>query len=77
MIEPGLVKNNWGKHCVVGSRICNEEFYKKLTHGICQMLSISQGQTSEEIAALLVEISQTAEPNVPYQTNSGMKEWIA
>lgn len=77
VIEPGFVKNDWGKHCVVGSRSCNEEFYKKLTQGICQMLSIPQGQQCNEIAALLVKIAETPEPNVRYQTNAGMKDWIA
>lgn len=77
VIEPGFVKNDWGKHCVVGSRPCNEKFYQKLTQGICQMLSIPQGQPCEEIAALLVKIAETPEPNVRYQTNTGMKDWIA
>lgn len=76
VIEPGFVKNDWGKHCVVGSRSCNEEFYKKLTQGICQMLSIPQGQPCEEISALLLKIAETSEPNVRYQTNAGMKDWI-
>lgn len=77
IIEPGFVKNDWGKHCIIGSRPCNEEFYRKLTRGICQMLSIPQGQPCEEIAALLVKIAETPEPNVRYQTNAGMKDWIA
>lgn len=77
VIEPGFVKNEWGKHCVVGSRPCNEDFYKKLIQGICQMVSIPQGQPCEEIADLLVTIAETAEPNVRYQTNVGMKDWIA
>lgn len=77
VIEPGFVKNDWGKHCVVGSRTCNEDFYKKLTKGICQMLSTPQGQSCEEIAALLVKIAETPEPNVRYQTNAEMKNWIA
>lgn len=77
VIEPGFVKNDWGKHCVVGSRSCHEEFYKKLTQGICQMLSIPQGQPSEEIAVLLVKIAETSQPNVRYQTSAEMKGWIA
>lgn len=77
VIEPGFVKNDWGKHCVVGSRFCNEDFYEKLTQGICQMLSIPQGQSCEEIATLLVKIAETPEPNVRYQTNAEMKAWIA
>lgn len=76
IIEPGFVKNNWGKHCVLGSRSCDEEFYKKLTLGICQMLSIPQGQPSDEVARLLIQIAETEEPNVRYQTDGGMTEWI-
>lgn len=41
------------------------------------MLSIPQGQPCEEIAALLVEIAETPQPNVRYQTNTSMKDWIA
>lgn len=77
IIEPGFVKNDWGKHCVVGSRACNDEFYRKLTQGICKMLANPQGQPCEEVAALLVKIAETPQPNVRYQTNAGMKEWIA
>lgn len=77
IIEPGFVKNNWGKHCVMGSRTCDDEFYKKLTQGICQMLSTPQGQPSEEVANLLLEIAETSQPNVRYQTTTGMKDWIA
>jgi NAD(P)-dependent dehydrogenase (short-subunit alcohol dehydrogenase family) len=77
VVEPGFVKNDWGKHCVVGSRSCNEKFYKKLNQGICTMLSVPQGQPCEEISALLVEIAETTQPYVRYQTNVGMKQWIA
>ena len=41
------------------------------------MLSRPQGQPCEEVAALLVKIAETAEPNVRYQTNNGMRDWIA
>lgn len=77
IVEPGFVKNDWGKHCVVGSRPCNTEFYKKLNQGISAMLSVSQGQPCGEVAALLVEIAETAQPHVRYQTNTKMKQWIA
>jgi len=77
VVEPGFVKNDWGKHCVIGSRPCNEEFYKKLNQGICSMLSIPQGQPSMDIANLIVAIVGTAQPCVRYQTNSGMTDWIA
>lgn len=77
VLEPGFVKNDWGKHCVVGSRPCNEEFYKKLNQGICTMLSIPQGQPSSEVANLIAEIAETTQPYVRYQTSVGMKEWIA
>lgn len=77
IVEPGFVKNNWGKHCIVGSRPCNEDFYKKLTNGICKMLSIPRGQPCEEVATLLVEIAETPQPNVRYQTTAEMKDYIA
>lgn len=77
IVEPGFVKNNWGKHCIIGSRQCNEDFYKKLTKGICNMLSVPQGQPCEEVAALLLEIAETLQPNVRYQTTVKMREYIA
>ena len=77
VIEPGFVKNNWGKHCLIGSRPCNEEFYKKLTCGISHWLSVSQGQPCEVIAAQLVEIAETSQPNVRYQTSDSIREWVA
>jgi len=77
VVEPGFVKNDWGKHCVIGSRPCNEEFYKKLNQGICSMLSIPQGQPSRDVANLIVAIAETSQPSVRYQTNTDMTEWIA
>lgn len=77
IIEPGFVKNNWGKHCVTGSRYSNDAFYKKLNQGIIDMLSIPQGQSCEIIATLLVEIAETSQPNVRYQTNASMTQWIS
>jgi hypothetical protein len=41
------------------------------------MLSVPRGQSCEEIATLLVEIAETSHPNMRYQTNEGMKQWIA
>ena len=75
-IEPGFVKNHWGTHCVIGSRVCNEGFYKKLTQGICQMLSTPQGQPCEDVATLLVEIAEASEPLIRYQTSASMTDWI-
>jgi hypothetical protein len=60
----------------MGTRPLHDEFYKDLTKGICKMLSIPQGQPSEEIASLLLAITEMKEPNVRYQTNELMKEWI-
>ncbi|MBS3903129.1 MAG: SDR family oxidoreductase [Anaplasmataceae bacterium] len=77
IVEPGFVKNDWGTHCVTGSRPCPEEFYKKLNKGISTMLSVPQGQPCEEVATLLLEIAETDKPLVRYQTNTEMKEWIA
>lgn len=77
IIEPGFVKNSWGQHCIVGSRQCQEDHYTKLTKGICEMLSVPQGQPCEEVAALLVKIAEMAQPDVRYQTNTEMKEYVA
>lgn len=77
IIEPGFVKTNWGKNCVVGSRSCEEEFYQKLTQGICEWFSTPRGQSCEEVADLLVKISETEQPYVRYQTSESMKDWIA
>lgn len=77
VVEPGFVKNDWGKHCIIGSRPCNEEFYKKLNQGICSMLSTPQGRPSRDVANLIVTITETPQPYVRYQTNAGMTEWVA
>jgi NAD(P)-dependent dehydrogenase (short-subunit alcohol dehydrogenase family) len=77
IIEPGFVKTDWSKHCVNGSRQCNEGFYKQLNDGIKTWLSVSQGQQPEEIASLIVEIAETSQPLVRYQTNEGMKKWVS
>ena len=77
VIEPGFVKNKWGKHCLIGSRACQEDYYKKLTIAMCAMLGKPQGQPNEEIAALLVQIAETPNPDLRYQTTADMKEYIA
>lgn len=76
IVEPGSVENDWGKHCVTGSRFCKEDFYNKLNQGVSSMLAVPQGQTSEEVASLLVKIAETPNPNVRYQTNIDMETWI-
>jgi NAD(P)-dependent dehydrogenase (short-subunit alcohol dehydrogenase family) len=75
-IEPGFVKNDWGKHCVMGSRSCKEEFYQKLNRGIENWLHTPQGQSCETIAALIVEIAESSAPPIRVQTSPEMKEWI-
>lgn len=77
IVEPGYVKNNWGKHCVKGTRATNEAFYQKLTQGICDMISTTEGQSCKEVADLLVEIAENPGPDLRYQTSSGTTEWIA
>jgi NAD(P)-dependent dehydrogenase (short-subunit alcohol dehydrogenase family) len=77
IIEPGFVKNNCGKHCLLGSRPCNEEAYSQLTQGICKMLGTPRGQPCEEVASLIVEIAETAQSNLRYQTTANMKEYVA
>lgn len=77
IVEPGFVKNNWGSHCVIGSRACDETVYKKLTQSICDMLATPQGQSCEEVAALLVKIAENPQPNMRYQTTNAMTDYIA
>ncbi len=78
IIEPGFVKNDWGKHCVTGSRPCGEKFYEKLTQGVQNLLSMKPGaQPCYEIAALLVKIAEDPNPDMRYQTSPNMKKYIA
>lgn len=77
VVEPGFVKNHWGAHCLVGSRVCPEDHYQKLTKGILNMLATPQGQPCEEVAELLVHIAETHQPDFRYQTTPGMKAYIA
>ncbi len=78
IIEPGFVKNDWGKHCVTGSRPCDGKFYEKLTQGIQNLLSMKPGaQPCDEIAALLVKIAEDPNPDMRYQTSPSMEAYIA
>lgn len=77
IVEPGFVKNHWGKHCKIGSRVCDESIYTKLMQGICNMLSTPRGQPCEEVAELLVKIAETPQPNMRYQTTTEMREYVA
>lgn len=77
IIEPGPLTNDWGKHCVIGSRTCDEEFYAQLTRRIFRMLSAPKGQSCEAIAEFLVKIIKTSQPHVRYQTSINGKEWVA
>lgn len=77
IVEPGFVKTSWGQKCLLGSRVCHEEFYTRLTHGICKMLAAPRGQPCEEIASLIVDIAETSQPNLRYQTTAQMKEYVA
>lgn len=77
IVEPGFVKNDWGKHCIIGTRPCQEELYKKLTQGVCTMVTAPQGQPCDIIASLLVEIAETPQVNLRYQTSKEMKSWAA
>ena len=65
-----------GSALFVGTRACNEEFYTKLNEGISAMLATPRGQPCEAIAALLVEIAETARPSLRYQTSPEMKEYV-
>jgi len=77
IVEPGFIKNSWGTHCLLGSRVCNEEAYKKLSQGICKMLATPRGQPCAEVASLLLEIVETTQPNLRYQTTTDMKEYVS
>ncbi|MBA2727031.1 MAG: SDR family oxidoreductase [Parachlamydiaceae bacterium] len=77
IIEPGFVRNDWGKHCLIGFRACDVEFYQKISNGIRGMFTVSRGQTCEEIAEFIFSIAETESPELRYQTTSNLKEYIA
>ena len=77
IVEPGFVRNNWGSHCVIGSRASDVDYYQKLTKGICGMFAVPRGQTCEEIAGVILSIAETDVPDLRYQTTENLKEYIA
>jgi NAD(P)-dependent dehydrogenase (short-subunit alcohol dehydrogenase family) len=71
IVEPGTINNDGNKHCIQGSRTCNEPIYKKLAHNFRNQLAAwaQTAQSSNDVASIIVQITETSHPNLRYQTS--------
>lgn len=76
IVEPGFVKNDWGKHIQKGAKTIQEEYYRKFNDNLCSWLSVSRGQPKEEVAKLIADIAENPQPNVRYQTTQEMTQGV-
>jgi NAD(P)-dependent dehydrogenase (short-subunit alcohol dehydrogenase family) len=78
IVEPGTVRNEWTAHCTKSPHH-EEELYNQLTQALSsKLLALSQsGQSCEEIASLIVEIAETKNPQMRYQTSQKVRETVS
>ena len=78
LVEPHFVNTPFGKNCAIGSRPCNEPIYKKITQEIVKTIThaMPQGQSTEEVAELLVTIATTPHPDFRYQSSPGVTKLV-
>ncbi len=79
LVEPGFVNTTFGKKCAIGSRPCDEAVYKKITQEIVKTIThaMPQGQSTEEVAELLVHIAATPHPDFRYQSSPAVTKQIS
>jgi NAD(P)-dependent dehydrogenase (short-subunit alcohol dehydrogenase family) len=79
LVEPGGVNNAWANRVLKGSRQTNEPLYERLIETLAQKLPeySSYGQNCDEIAKLIVEVAQTADPDMRYQTSAKVKATLS
>lgn len=72
LIEPGSINNDWVKNAQLAANINNYPGYKKFTSNLQKTLSskAAAGQDQQEIGQLALQIVNTKNPNLRYQTNS-------
>ncbi len=60
LVVPGTVNNDWAKHCEVGTRPTDTQFYGDLTKRVQEKLQklAPNGQPCSEIAALIVSLAE-------------------
>lgn len=71
LVEPGSVKNNWAKHCLFQEKDSSDPIYSKLTKNLFDKLVFvsKTAQECSEVASMIVDVAETAEPNMRYQTS--------
>jgi len=75
IVEPGSVKNEWVKHCLFQASDQKDPIYSKLTKNLFKKLITlaAAAQECSEIGSLIVEIAETPEPNMRYQTSEKVR----
>lgn len=79
LIIPGTVKNNWVKHCQLGSRNYDAPSdYEKLTKTLSERLSTlaKTGQPPKQIGELMVRVAESGNPDLRYATSEQVETVI-
>lgn len=75
IVEPGSVKNDWVNHCVIQEKDHDDPIYFNLTTRLFEKLTLfaATAQECNEIGALILQIAETDEPDMRYQTSEKVK----
>lgn len=79
IIEPGTVKNEFAHHCAMSMASTESPFAQKFCQNLTnKLISLAaNGQDCKEIGQLIVEVAETAKPNLRYQTSSKVQDTVA
>ena len=79
IIEPGTVKNDFAKHCVISEEPSDNPLAIALSQNLSSKLAslATQGQDCGEIGRLIVEVAETSHPDLRYQTSSKVQDTVS
>lgn len=79
LVQPGTVNNQWTNHCTLSNNRTGEPLYKKLALALSEKLSklAPGGQDCNDVAALIVKIANTENPDMRYQTWQKAEDVVA
>lgn len=79
IVEPGTVKNSWGKNCKTSRDLEAITAYKNLKTNLKEKIcSLAEtGQPTHEIAELLVSITRSDTPKLRYQTSPAVTQKLS
>jgi NAD(P)-dependent dehydrogenase (short-subunit alcohol dehydrogenase family) len=78
IVEPGAVKNDFTRHCMMQT-VSSSHPAKNLSQNLANRLIAfgANGQDCEEIGRVILDVAETAQPNMRYQTSSKVQETVA